>query len=766
MLKLKGYLKPFAGGLLLAIGLLFLQAICDLNLPNYMSDIVNVGIQQGGIEHAAPDAISEEGMAFITMFLGDKDKALVGGAYDLVFSAEEYEPEKTYASRYPLAGDLLYVRVDGGLMHIVECTPLGGERWAERPVMDAATRAALDRAFGLSAWTFINALQELPFNLEASMADMQDLDLKQLYPHLPLLTIALGPEGLEAARQGAEAQAESILAQTGTLFAKAFYAELGMDTGSMQTAYLLRIGGLMLLVALLGGAATVLVGLISSQAAAGLARNLRHAVFAKIEGFSQTEFDRFSTASLITRCTNDITQVQMFMNMGVRMLCYAPIMGIGGVIMAVNKAVSMSWIIALAVLVMLGIILVILALALPRFKLIQKLTDRLNLVSRENLNGMMVIRVFGAQAHEARRFDAANLELNRVNLFIQRVMAFIGPMMMLIMNGVMLAVIWVGAHQISQSALQVGDMMAFMQYAMQILMSFMMIAMMFVFVPRAAVSAERIAEVLYTEQSIRDPDVPRGFDPARRGVVEFRNVSFRYAGAEEDALHGLSFTALPGQTTAIIGPTGSGKSTVAHLALRFFDTTQGQVLVSGADVREVTQKDLRDAIGFVPQRGVLLSGSVATNLAYGKPDAGPEELRAAASIAQALDFIEEKPEGFDYEIAQGGANVSGGQKQRLSIARALAKGPPILIFDDSFSALDFKTDAALRKALREHAGDSTVLVFAQRVGTILHADQIVVLDAGRIVGIGAHKELLKTCPLYVEIASSQLSKEELGEEPA
>jgi len=748
LLKLKGYLKPFAGGLLLAIALLFLQAICDLSLPNYMSDIVNVGIQQGGIEHAAPDAISEEGMAFITMFSDDAERTLVGGAYklipNLIASKNEDGTGRMYDSRYPQAGENLFIRKQ----------------------LDTEERAALDRAFGLSAWTFINALQELPFAAESNMADMQDLDLKQLYPYLPLLTMALEPDALQAAHDKAAAQPEPILAQAGALFAKAFYAELGVDTTRMQTMYLLRIGGLMLAIALLGGVATVLVGLISSRAAAGLARNLRHQVFAKIEGFSQTEFGRFSTASLITRCTNDITQVQMFMNMGIRMLCYAPLMGIGGVIMAVNKAVSMSWIIVLAVVIVVGIILVILALALPRFKLIQKLTDRLNLVSRENLSGMMVIRAFGAEAHEARRFDAANLELSRVNLFIQRVMAFIGPMMMLLMNGVMLTVIWVGAHQISQSALQVGDMMAFMQYAMQILMSFMMIAIIFVVVPRAAVSAERIAEVLYTEQTIRDPQAPHAFDPARRGVVEFRNVSVRYAGAEEDALHGLSFTALPGQTTAIIGPTGSGKSTVAHLALRFFDATQGQVLVNGADVREVTQKNLRDTIGFVPQKGVLLSGTVASNLTYGRSEASTEEQRAAASIAQALDFIEDKPEGFESEIAQGGANVSGGQKQRLSIARALVKDPDILIFDDSFSALDFKTDAALRKALREHAADSTVLVIAQRVGTILHADQIVVLDAGQIVGMGTHSELLKTCPLYFEIASSQLSKDELGEELA
>ncbi len=744
MIKLRRYLKPFLGGLLAAFALLFAQAMCDLNLPNYMSDIVNVGIQQSGIEHAAPDALSEQGMAFVTMFLNEEEKALVGGSYELVNAADEYRKGKTYVSLYPDAGEKLYA--------------LSAQ---------AGDREALDRAFGVSAWTFIGSMQELTRASgqggESMTADMQEIDLKgKLYPALPMMSMALTPELLASAHEKAAATEPNVLGQTGVMFAKAYYAELGANANAMQTSYLLRSGGLMLLIALLGGVATVLVSLISSRLAAGVARNLRRDVFARIEQFSQTEFDKFSTASLITRCTNDVTHVQMFLTMGIRMLCYAPIMGVGGVIMALGKASSMSWIIALAVVVQLGIIGVVMAVAVPKFKLMQKLVDRVNLVSRENLSGMMVIRAFGTQQHEAERFEAANANLSNTNLFTNRVMVFMMPVMNLVMNAVTLTVVWVGAHQIAGSAMQVGDMMAFMQYAMQILMSFMMIAMMFVFVPRAAAAADRISEVLDTEPSIRDPQQPKAFDPAKRGVVELRNVSFRYEGAEEDALHDISFTALPGQTTAIIGPTGSGKSTVASLMLRFFDATQGQVLFDGVDVREVEQTALRERIGFVPQKGALISGTIASNLAYGKPDASEEELREAATVAQAIDFIEEKPESFGSEIAQGGANVSGGQRQRLSIARALTKKPEVFIFDDSFSALDFKTDATLRRALRQHAGDSTMVVVAQRVGTILHAEQIIVLDEGRIVGRGTHRELLKSCPLYLEIASSQLSKEELA----
>jgi ATP-binding cassette subfamily B protein len=517
----------------------------------------------------------------------------------------------------------------------------------------------------------------------------------------------------------------------------------------------------MLLRALGGGVSTVLVSYISSRVAAGVARNLRQDIFSKVESFTNAEFDRFSTASLITRSTNDVTQVQMLLMIGIRMIFFAPIMAVGGVVMALDKSVSMSWIIGLACAVLLGLILVVFAVAMPKFKLIQKLIDRLNLVARESLSGMMVIRAFGTQRHEEDRFDAANRDLTKTNLFVNRVMVTMMPVMMLIMNGLTLLIIWVGARQISDSAMRVGDMMAFMQYAMQIIMSFLMISMMFIFVPRAAVSAERIAEILSAETSVKDPENPKKPVPSRRGLVEMKNVSFRYQGAGEDALENLSFTARPGETTAIIGSTGSGKSTIANLLLRFYDATRGQVLVGGVDVREMSQHELRKSIGFVPQKGNLLSGTIESNLKYGDRNAADEVMKKSAEVAQALGFIEEKPEGFGDPIAQGGSNVSGGQKQRLSIARALVKKPDIFIFDDSFSALDFKTDVALRRALKEYTGGSTVILVAQRVGTIMHAEQILVLDEGRLVGRGTHMELLRDCPTYYEIASSQLSKEEL-----
>ena len=529
-----------------------------------------------------------------------------------------------------------------------------------------------------------------------------------------------------------------------------------------QPSYIVRTGGIMLMIALAGGAATVLVGFISARIATGVARNIRWDIFAKVGSFSHNEFDRFSTASLITRCTNDVTQIQMLLMIGLRMLCYAPIMGVGGVIMAVNKSASMSWIIAAAVIVLLGLTVVFMTAAIPKFKLIQKLVDRLNLVSRENLSGMMVIRAFGTQKHETARFDNANRDLTDTHLFVNRVMAAVFPLMMLVMNGVSLLVIWVGAHKVADSAIQVGDMMAFMQYAMLIIMSFLFISMMFVFVPRAAVSAERIEEVLSVEISIKDPENPRSFDANLKGTVEFRSVRFRYHGAEKDALRDITFTAKPGEMTAIIGSTGAGKTTIANLIMRFYDVSAGQVLVSGLDVHEATQSELRDKIGYVPQKDVLLTGTVASNVKYGCANASDDEVESAVRVAQARDFIDEMPGRFASEIAQGGANISGGQKQRLSIARALTKNPEILIFDDSFSALDFKTDAELRCALREYAAAATVIVVAQRVGTVMNAEQIIVLNEGGIVGKGTHSELLKTCPEYLEIATSQLTEEELA----
>jgi ATP-binding cassette subfamily B multidrug efflux pump len=543
---------------------------------------------------------------------------------------------------------------------------------------------------------------------------------------------------------------------------KAEYVALGMNTNNLQTNYILRIGGLMLLLTLLSGACTIAVGYFAARTAAGLARDLRHNVFERVENFSSTEFDKFSTASLITRSTNDVTQLQMVVIMMMRMVFYAPIIGIGGVIRAIGKSANMWWIIALAVVVLLGMILTVFSIALPKFKAVQNLIDRLNLVMRENLSGMMVIRAFNMQNFEQDRFDTANKNLTGTLLFINRVMVVMMPVMMLVMNVVMVTIIWVGSHQVANSAIQVGDMMAFMQYALQILFAFLMLSMMFIILPRAWVSGDRIAAVLETEPLIKDPQPPKQFPEPFKGTIEFRDVSFRYPAAEEDVLHNISFTAQPGQTTAFIGTTGSGKSTIVSLIPRFYEVTEGAISVDGVDIREVTQHALHDRIGYVPQKSNLFSGTIESNLLYADENASDEDLKLAADISQASEFIASKPEGLQTEIAQGGMNVSGGQKQRLAIARALVKKAPIYIFDDSFSALDYKTDATLRKALKEHTGSSTLLIVTQRIATIKNAEQIIVLDEGRIVGKGTHHELMKDCEVYRGIALSQLSKEELA----
>ncbi|HBL83972.1 MAG: ABC transporter [Clostridiales bacterium GWF2_38_85] len=743
MIRLKKYLKPFIIGLVLAIILLFGQALCDLNLPNFMSDIVNVGIQQSGIEHAAPDAISINGLKFMTTFMSDSEKEIVNSSYELVLGTDKDSSGKEYKDIYPDLSEQLYV-----LTNIYELS-----------------YDELDSAFGTATWTLINAMrfmaEQAGTTNTSTTFDANNIDITKLYQMQPMFD-TLPATVISDAHDKALSNDKTLLKQSGIMVSKALYKELGADVESIQTAYILRIGLFMLIIALFGGTATVLVSLISSKIAAGVAKNLRRDMFNKIESFSNSEFDKFSTSSLITRCTNDITQIQMLLMMGIRMICYAPIMGIGGIIMALNKSVSMSWIIAVACIVLIGLIIIIIAIAMPKFKAIQKLVDKLNLVSRECLSGLMVIRAFGTQEHEKQHFEAANGDLTKTTLFINRVMVFMMPAMMLIMNGIALLIVWVGAHQIANANMQIGDMMAFIQYSMQIIMSFLMISMMFIFVPRAAVSAVRIADVLEIENSIVDPKNSKAFNINKKGLLEFKNVHFRYHGAEEDALYDITFTAKPGQTTAIIGATGSGKTTIASLVLRFYDITEGQILLDGVDIRGVTQKDLRSKIGYVPQKGVLLSGTIASNIKYGEKDATDSEVKTAAKVAQALDFISEKPDGFESLISQGGTNVSGGQKQRLSIARALTKKPEIFIFDDSFSALDFKTDIKLRKALKEHTGDSTVLVVAQRVSTIMGAEQIIVLDEGKIVGNGTHKQLLKDCPQYFEIASSQLSQEELA----
>jgi ATP-binding cassette subfamily B protein len=554
---------------------------------------------------------------------------------------------------------------------------------------------------------------------------------------------------------------DKMIIQMAVGVVKAEYVALGMDMGIVQNDYILRVGGLMLLVTLLSGASTIAVSFLAAQTAAGFGRDVRKEVFTKVENFSSTEFDRFSTASLITRSTNDITQIQMVVFMILRMVIFAPIMGVGGIIRALSKDTSMWWIIVVAVGILLTLILVVFSTALPKFKIIQNLIDRLNLVMRENLSGMMVIRAFNRQEFEVNRFDNANLNLTSTMLFINRVMVVMMPVMMLIMNGVSILIIWIGSHQVAEANMQVGDMIAFLQYTMQIVFSFLMLSMMFIILPRASVSAGRIADVLETEPVIKEPQEPRRFSEHFQGTIEFRNVSFRYPDAEEDVLHDISFIAKPGQTTAFIGSTGSGKSTIVNLIPRFYDVTGGSILVDNLDIREVSQHDLHDKIGYVPQKGVLFSGTIESNLRYADENASREAMMEAADIAQATEFISDNGNGFESEISQGGTNVSGGQKQRLSIARALVKKPPIYIFDDSFSAVDFKTDAALRRALKEKTHRSTLLIVTQRVSTIKTAEQIIVLEEGRVVGKGNHHELMQDCRAYQEIALSQLSQEEL-----
>ncbi len=723
MKKLLKYLRPFAASMLMVFLLLFLQALCDLNLPNYMSDIVNVGIQQNGIASALPDEVSAGGFSLVLALTGDEsDRAILADLY-----SED-------GGQYRLTG--------GG-----EAERARGEALFE----DAAT-LGITIAKGMSAQYG---------GMSGGTDENVEMDVTMLYQLAPMLG-TIPQDQMAAYRAEAQATTAMMKTQYGVAFVEGYYRELGLDMAGIQRGYIIGVGLKMLLIALIGGVATVLVGLFSSKMAAGVARKLRRDVFGQVERFSSAEVNRFGAASLITRTTNDVQQVQMLIQMGTRMILYSPIMCIGGIMMALRKSTSMSWIIALAGVVLIGLIVVLMGIVTPKFKIVQKLVDKLNLVAREHLSGLMVIRAFGTTEYEEKRFDTANRDLSQVNLFINRVMSLMMPIMTLIMSSVTLLIVWVGAHQIAASAMQVGDMMAFMQYAMQIIMSFLFLSMAFVFVPRAAVSMDRIAEVLDTAPSIVDPDAPVDFVARDRGIVRFEGVGFKYEGAEEYALRDISFTALPGQTTAIIGSTGSGKSTIANLILRFYDATEGQVTVDGANVKHVAQRALRAKIGYVPQKGVLLSGTIESNLRYGNEDISDEALREVAGVAQALAFIDEKPEGMASAIAQGGDNVSGGQKQRLSIARALAKRPEIFIFDDSFSALDFKTDVALRKALNAYAQDGTMIIVAQRVSTILHAEQILVLDEGRIVGRGTHGELLKTCPAYREIAGSQLSEEELG----
>jgi len=746
MFRLKRFLIPYISLFTLTIILLFVQANAELALPDYMSRIVNNGIQQGGVESPIPEVIRTSTMDKLFIFMDGDEKALVQSVYTLITPEsanferlmEEYPAIETEpAYQYGEADSADLGRLES-IMARSQMIVLGIQQAVDDP-----TQAP---AFG----------EGFQFDLSMVPAGM---DVFQLLSSLPPAQLG---QMLSRIDQQFETLGENMVSQMAVGAVKLEYEALGVDSSSLQSRYILSTGGTMLLISLLGGVCTVAVGFLASRTAAGVAKDLRQAVFEKVESFSSIEFDKFSTASLITRSTNDVTQVQMVTFMIMRMVFYAPIIGVGGIIRAINKGASMWWIIAVAVALLLSLILIVFVIALPKFKIIQSLIDRLNLVMRENLSGMMVIRAFNKQQFEEDRFDIANRNLTNNSLFVARVMVTMMPVMMFLMNGLSLAIIWVGAHQVAQASMQVGDMIAFLQYAMQIVFAFLMLSMMFIFLPRAAVSGDRIADVLDTEVVITDPETPETFETPLNATIEFRNVSFKYPGALDNVLHDISFTARPGQTTAFIGSTGCGKSTVVNLIPRFYDVTEGNIFIDGKDIRQVRQTDLRDKIGYVPQKGLLFSGTIESNLRYADQSATDETLKEAAEIAQASEFIFENPEGMSTSISQGGTNVSGGQKQRLAIARALVKKPPIFIFDDSFSALDFKTDSALRRALKEKTGESTVLIVTQRVATVKNADQIIVLDEGKVVGQGSHKELLQTCEPYQEIAFSQLSKEELG----
>ena len=719
--------------LLAVIVILFVQAYCDLSLPAYTSDIVNVGIQQGGVEEQVPEAISVKEMERLTLFMSDEDQSQVMDDYE--------EDDSSYdQAAYVLKDSVSADEEEMGDLEDILAGPM---------MLTAGFESGSDMTQQIE--------EQLKANLPPEMVS-DDMDIFDIMEMLPQEQRSAMVEKME---EQLDDMPDSILEQAAVSYVRSAYENLGMDMDRIQTNYLLTTGGKMAALAFLGMAASIMVGFLASRIGASTGRDLRSKVFHKVVGFSNNEFDHFSTASLITRSTNDIQQIQMLIVMLLRIVLYAPILAIGGIFQVFQTNVSMSWIIALAVIVIAFVILILFLVAMPKFRILQTLVDKVNLVMREILTGLSVIRAFSTEKHEEERFDEANRELTRTNLFVNRAMTFMMPVMMLVMNGVSVLIMWTGAHGINDGQMQVGDMMAFIQYTMQIIMGFLMLCMLSIMLPRAAVAADRVEEVLTSETVIHDPENAKDFRKEDKGVLRFDHVSFRYPGADENVLHDITFTAKPGETTAIIGSTGSGKSTLVNLIPRFYDVTEGSVTLDGVDIREVSQHDLRDRLGYVPQKGVLFSGNIASNIMFGNPDGTKEEMIEAAEIAQATEFIDAKPEGYESPISQGGGNVSGGQKQRLSIARAIAKHPEVFIFDDSFSALDFKTDVTLRRALKKRTKDSTVLIVAQRISTILHAEQIIVLDEGRIAGIGTHEELLRDCEVYQQIAASQLSEDEL-----
>ena len=761
MKNLFKYAASYWKAMIAIVLILVVQAYCDLSLPAYTSDIVNVGIQQGGIEDEVPRQIATEEMEKLLLFVSEDDQQTVMDAYtedNTSYKKEAYVLKDSVAEEENTMENLkdilqIPMMMTSGIESGSDTTKQMEDKLKEQ--MSQGMAQSMPQG---ANQTMPEGMPQGESQAESQAVSLDDMSMFDLLKMLPAEQRATMVEKIE--EQMSE-MPDTILDQAAVSFCRSAYKDLGMDMDQTQIHYLLKTGGQMAALALLGMAASIMVAFLASRVGASAGRDLRSGVFHKVVGFSNNEFNHFSTASLITRSTNDIQQIQMLIVMLLRMVLYAPILAIGGVLQVMKTNVSMSWIIGLAVIIIAFVVLLLFLVVMPKFKVLQNLVDKLNLVTREILTGLPVIRAFSTEKHEEERFDDANRTLTKTNLFVNRAMTFMMPVMMFVMNGVSVLIVWTGAHGISDGQMQVGDMMAFIQYTMQIIMGFLMLCMISIMLPRAAVAADRVEEVLKSETMIHDPKQEKHFPEDGKGVLTFDHVSFRYPGADEDVLEDITFTAKPGETTAIIGSTGSGKSTLVNLIPRFYDVTSGDIMLDGVDIREVKQQELREKLGYVPQKGVLFSGDIASNIMFGNSHGSDDEMIEAAEIAQATEFIDTKPEKYKSPISQGGLNVSGGQKQRLSIARAIAKHPQVFIFDDSFSALDYKTDVTLRRALAEKTSGSTVLIVAQRISTILHAEQSIVLDEGKVAGKGTHAELLKNCPVYREIAESQLSKKEL-----
>ena len=761
MKNLFKYAASYWKAMIAIVLILVVQAYCDLSLPAYTSDIVNVGIQQGGIEDEVPRQIATEEMEKLLLFVSEDDQQTVMDAYtedNTSYKKEAYVLKDSVAKEENTMENLkdilqIPMMMTSGIESGSDTTKQMEDKLKEQ--MSQGMAQSMPQG---ADQTMPEGMPQSESQTESQAVSLDDMSMFDLLKMLPAEQRATMVEKIE--EQMSE-MPDTILDQASVSFCRSAYKDLGMDMDQTQIHYLLKTGGQMAALALLGMAASIMVAFLASRVGASAGRDLRSGVFHKVVGFSNNEFNHFSTASLITRSTNDIQQIQMLIVMLLRMVLYAPILAIGGVLQVMKTNVSMSWIIGLAVIIIAFVVLLLFLVVMPKFKVLQNLVDKLNLVTREILTGLPVIRAFSTEKHEEERFDDANRTLTKTNLFVNRAMTFMMPVMMLVMNGVSVLIVWTGAHGISDGQMQVGDMMAFIQYTMQIIMGFLMLCMISIMLPRAAVAADRVEEVLKSETMIHDPKQEKHFPEDGKGVLTFDHVSFRYPGADEDVLEDITFTAKPGETTAIIGSTGSGKSTLVNLIPRFYDVTSGDITLDGVDIREVKQHELREKLGYVPQKGVLFSGDIASNIMFGNSHGSDDEMIEAAEIAQATEFIDTKPEKYKSPISQGGSNVSGGQKQRLSIARAIAKHPQVFIFDDSFSALDYKTDVTLRRALAEKTSGSTVLIVAQRISTILRAEQIIVLDEGKVAGKGTHAELLKNCPVYREIAESQLSRKEL-----